>query len=189
MSTNLKMIFEFIPSVDDINEYQGNDSYGCGINEVKDEVVLIIEQLEQEFLKSTSEERKTIPTLKKPKNTVNYMPELIINIDVIISSGAIATVVYKLISKWIDYKNGRKFKVKLPDGLEVETTQSNEKEFKLLVDYFYQKYNSKELTLATEEELRKFGFNNTKTGTEEDLKALQLAYESKRDTLSKQKNT
>lgn len=154
------------------------------MTEVEKEVRQIVEDMSAEFYKlRTPEERKTIPRLSKEvDHSCGYTPDLIADLVVLLCSGTVTTVLYKLISKWIDNRNGRKFRIKLPDGFEVEATQLKKKEFEDLVELLYEKYGTRDSQhRVTKHELKKRGipFSNSLSSTIDTYKLLEQAYFSK----------
>ncbi|MES9901644.1 MAG: hypothetical protein ABW168_03045 [Sedimenticola sp.] len=188
MLRDLSLVFE--PSTLDISEYQGMDSYGCGLREVELEVRQVIEEIQQTFYAAPKHERANIPKLSfPPKDSHGYMPDLLLDISLLITSGTLSAVFYKLISSWITHRNGRKLRIRLPSGFEVEATQLNKDEFQRLVEVLYAQYGQQPGSDLKPSELRKLGFKvATKKDIENHRQALRGAYSKKTDEILRKDN-
>lgn len=102
--------------------------------------------------------KKDIPYLCRPKveQRCNKFPDLLVQLSILITSGTISAAFYKLVDSWVATRNGRKLRVRLPNGFEVEATQLGEKEFERLFALLYEKYSKEEV--PDTKELARLGF-------------------------------
>lgn len=187
MLDDLKIIF--IPSTRDIAEYDGDNSYASGLSDVEEEVRQIIDSLSQAFFDAPKSEKASIPVLSlESKASRGYMPELLVQASLIIPASTLSAIFYNLISNWIAHRNGRRLRIRLPNGFEVEATQLNKEEFQRLFELLHSKYGessgqefmsshleevgftvaSAEETQALEKELRKIYFEKRNEMSERD---------------------
>jgi hypothetical protein len=153
--------FVFVPSVSDIEDYRGSDTYYCGLAEVEREVHAIQQQLMEEFYRCDPSDRRLIPRLVVPeKFERGYWPDFFFNLGILMTSSATSALLYKLIDSWIAHRNGRKFRVRLPNGFEVEASQLTEQEFEKLFQYLYGKYGPERTFEISKKELTRLGFRN-----------------------------
>jgi len=181
MNRQSSPVFLFIPSPEDIRQYEGDDTYFCGLAEVRKEVDSIVDSLQKEFydIESVSD-RRAIPRLSvMEREEAGNTPELIVQVGALFASGAVTTLLYRLISEWIKNRNGRKFRVKLPDGLEIEATQLRQNEFEPLVELMHERYCSGKSFYDNEDKLKRLGLAVSKSGLNLPDRELQAAYSSK----------
>jgi hypothetical protein len=156
-----------IPALEEITSYEGDDSYYCGLDLTRDSIDSLIDHIASAFHRSAASDRPSWPALSivRPKRPQLH-PELFFQIATTISVGTISIYFYKLLKLWVSSRNGRKIRVKLPNGFQIETTQLTYRQFcKLFSElhkYESSKVNSKVLlktlrsqgyTFVTEEEL------------------------------------
>jgi hypothetical protein len=180
----------FIPSPQDIIDYQGDDGYRCGLREVELEIQCLVDEIAHAFYKCpTIEEKKQFPAISKFEltdgETFHYVPDLLFQLGLVVTSGTVSTLVYKLISKWIDYKNGRKLHVRLPSGFEVDATHLSQEQFIHLFQLLYEKYGSgRSEQPLSRSELQSAGLTPVNEHKTQILKALRDTYDKKREEIA-----
>lgn len=135
----------FLPSPDEISEYQGRDGYHCGITQSRLDVDILIEEVESLYWLATSKaDAESIPVLRRETDGLvcRNSPELLYAVGLVLTSGTLSAAFYKLINSWINHRNGRKLRIRLPNGFEVEATQLTEKEFLRIFESLYLKYGT-----------------------------------------------
>lgn len=173
----------FIPSLSDISGYIGSNSYSCGLDEVESDVDQIIAGLSAAFLSCEDKEiRANIPTLNKITNphTANYSPELLVKVGLLLSSGAASVLFYKLVENWVNHRNGRKFRVKLPNGLEVEASQLSQSDFLRLFKYLHDNHTAHDLEKENLEDIGFVVYDEIDRENDIFLRELSAAYTEKR---------
>ena len=175
--------------MDKISEYSGNNSYSCGLDLTRESVQELFRQIEEAFFScQTKEERSAIPMLvrEEPRTAAGYMPDVLISLGLVLASGAVSTAFVKLINAWISERNGRKLRVRLPNGFEVEATQLGQKKFEQLFATLYEAYGTKVEVSPVEKflaELKARGFEVVADSNQESVE-LQTALVRKRDEIA-----
>jgi hypothetical protein len=186
LETDPKLIF--VPSVKDIEEYDGKNVYYCGLEVVAHEVQAIPSQLQQEFFQCAPAERALIASVHMPrkKPVANAFPDFIFELVILITTGAASAALYKLIDSWIAHRNGRKLRIRLPSGFEVEASQLTEQEFERLFQYLYAKYGPDGTFVVRQDELTRLGFKVVSPDElQTEMSALRSAYFSKAKKLGR----
>lgn len=140
--------FTFVPSVEDVSSYTGDNLYYCGLEIVHESVCALIEEAKTEFFRD--HEGTTDPHFANPrfgqvenresKGYAGSFPELTFDVVMMVLSSGMGIGVYRLLSLWIKAKNGRKIHVKLPNGLVVDATQMSHEEFSAFLEEIYAVY-------------------------------------------------
>ena len=176
----------FVPSVKDIEDYDGDDRYYCGLAEVRYQVEAIPRQLEEQFCRGPLSEKRQITRIRLPSGEPGhgYWPDFIFELVLIMATGTTSAALYKLIDSWISYRNGRKLRIRLPNGFEVEASQLTEAEFERLFQYLYSKYGPGGTFDAEGGELRRLGFQVVSSAQlHDELQSIELAYDAKSQQL------
>jgi len=71
-----------------------------------------------------------------------WLPEFTWELSVALSGGAVGAGLYNLLALWVKKSNGRKLRVRLPSGFEIEATQMKRKEFETLFTKLHEIYES-----------------------------------------------
>jgi hypothetical protein len=80
-------------------------------------------------------------SLPPASNYAGYFPEFIFELGAALSAGAVGAGLFKLLDVWVKKSNGRKLRVRLPSGLEVEATQMTHGEFEKLIAKLHETYD------------------------------------------------
>ena len=146
-----KICFTFVPSVQEISDYAGDNLYYCGLEDARASVHALKENVMNDFYENKD---KSDPHFGEPrfvkvddrqsKGYYGSFPELTFNVIVTLGSSGMGLAVYRLLSLWIKAKNGRKIHVKLPNGLVVDTTQMSREEFSAFLAEVYAVYSERE---------------------------------------------
>ena len=149
----------FVPSPNDISDYRGSDSYGWGLREVREEIDGLVSEVAATFYASEDkEEQNAIPQLHRPiTSSAGNMPDLLFQLGLALSSGTVSVIFFKLVENWVKHRNGRKFRVRLPTGFEVEASQLSEEDFSRLFQILFEKYSQRDHPSARE--LKAEGFS------------------------------
>jgi len=140
----------FVPANEEISEYEGTNNYWCGLELTAKSIDTLVSDIQSEFFSDTEKDHKEWPTLGIDidiKNSLGYEPEVIFQLGISILSGTVGVAFFKLLKLWITERNGRKVRVKLPNGFEIETTQLSHKEFNKLFEKLYAQYGDEGATL------------------------------------------
>jgi|SRR5579859_4847610 len=139
--------FTMIPAVSEINEYDGDDLYYCGLAETHQSIRAMVNAAHKEFFagKDPSDPNWASPRFgsihdRESKGVHGAFPEVLFYLAISLTSSGMGAGVYKLIDSWVKAKNGRKIHVKLPNGLVVDATQMSHVEFSEFLSKIYEVY-------------------------------------------------
>jgi hypothetical protein len=188
MSDKISMIM--VPALDEIASYTGENVYYCGLEITKDSINSLLDDIRKEFHKEArASDREAWPSLDVDAvvglHEHRHQPELLFELVTTISSGTVAVGFYKLLNLWISARTGRKIRVKLPNGLQIETTQLTYRQFCKLFSELYNYESSGEALSRTLESQGHKALNEASVHNEE--RKLRNAYSKKRKELEQKR--
>jgi len=132
----------WLPAESEISEFYEPGTYAGGYGEFQKTVDGLVKSIQQGFFDSDDETKKEWPLVRSISESQDhtrkgFFPEFLFDTQIMVAGGAVATGFYKLLQLWVTYKNGRKIRVKLPSGLEIDTSQMTEGDFKKLFSGLY----------------------------------------------------
>jgi len=131
-----------VPGREELSNYTGSNSYYCGLEEIRESIDELLITVTQQFFNDDPKNRNEWPMLNsvEVKQECGFEPEVIFKLALTLVSGTVGISFFKLLKMWIEERNGRKIRVKLPNGFEVDTTQLKHKEFSKLFEELHSTY-------------------------------------------------
>ncbi len=101
----------------------------------------MVDEIAARYFSEDTTDRNAWPSLSiVPRNYLAFEPQVIFDLAMALLSSTVSVAFYRILKLWITARNGRKVRVRLPNGFEVEATQLSHEQFNELFAKIYSTY-------------------------------------------------
>lgn len=153
LDQNSNFALVLLPDPEEIEAIDDADFvYSGGYSKYEKELKVLLDDIMRAWFADEDPKKADEISLALPpvRREAGFFPEFIFELGASLSAGAVGAGLFNLLGLWVKRSNGRKLRVRLPSGMEVEATQMKHEEFRKLIAQLHGLYGQPE----TRRELR-----------------------------------